>query len=240
MDSRERNHHFAVDFVAANGDGHPAALYLVSLFKDALDQERQEREQRFSTGSDWQHIVWQSQLISDCIRRMTACSTMLKPSELVDGYVRETMAGKLPVNWQKVSNIESSILRNGWNGRPLVTTRLTRISGEKVALNSGTNRLTSIRRLYEAGRLASDFRIPLFDMRQNWSWFYGDYLKHFPEKSVKSKIFRPERFGLQQILSWSMYCIFFNIVTDISGLQCDPNIIRALRDPFFALSGRDM
>jgi hypothetical protein len=66
-----------------------------------------------------------------------------------------------------VSEYKSSILTNGWRGIPLVSLMIgDRQDPTKMMLDSGHHRWIALKELRESGDLPSDFKIPVFDLKQ--------------------------------------------------------------------------
>ena len=207
----QRGRRFASGFVQAGGDGHPASLYLIKIFEDGLRLAQH-------TSS-----IMNAPEIARGLEEMHQRSKMLTPAELVEGYTRETLAGKLPIFQKKIPPLEQSMLQYGWNGQPLVIHGLSQLPGSRKALNSGSHRLQAVANLLEANLLPSGFRIPLFDLGENWSWYYASHLKGLStEKHCKN----PSVLSWQTLCEWWCHSDFFKVTTGISGLQLEPAVMQ--------------
>ena len=193
---------FARDFIRDSGGSHPANLYLCRVFKEDFERKRESS------------VVFSARLVAETLEGMIYRSDTLAPSEFLAKYHRVNACGPMPTKQNKVDAIKRSILKNGWNGQPLIIHQLGSNQiyavGPKQRLGSGAHRREAIRQLYASGLIDESVKIPVFDLWSHWDWLYKGALAGL---TTKEKIQNPSFFCLYSIHAWRIHSEIFRTLT---------------------------
>ena len=99
------------------------------------------------------------------VKKMLIASYWFAPEDFFKAF---SQYGKGDEDSPDVANeYKSSILADGWKGIPLVSLMIgDRQDPSKMMLDSGHHRWNALKELWEARELPSDFKIPVFDLKQ--------------------------------------------------------------------------
>ncbi|PZO39855.1 MAG: hypothetical protein DCF19_13285 [Pseudanabaena frigida] len=99
------------------------------------------------------------------VKKMLAASYWFEPKDFFKAFSQYGKGGEASTD--VANEYKSSILEDGWKGIPLVSLMISdRQDPTKMMLDSGHHRWIALKELWEAGALPSNFKIPVFDLKQ--------------------------------------------------------------------------
>ena len=129
--------------------------------------------------SDWVDFSWEHFGIEDdsefsdeeklhavtTVKKMLSAAYWFPPQVFFDAF---SQVGDDSSNTQAIEiAFKDNILANGWRGIPLVTFMIRdRQDNSRVILDSAAYKWNVLKDLFEQGRLPSEFRIPIFDLKR--------------------------------------------------------------------------
>jgi hypothetical protein len=130
------------------------------------------------TDFDWEHFKiendseFYSKLLEDqkidavtTVKKMLSASYWFEPKAFFDTFIQEKYQILIPQII--VTDYQESILKNEWMEIPLVSLMIRdRQNQTKVILDSGHYEWIALKELFEADRLPSTFKIPVFDLKR--------------------------------------------------------------------------